>query len=408
MTEEINQLIGYLGQVSAFLSKIKFRLAETTENQRISEAVENYLDGFTRSILPMQEKEATQPHKENKEKDFGKKFEIFSNKEIKLMPKLKDFSYRFKKQDLVHEFRYRRNGIDKSFSSKSLKEAKEKAMEFCRQLNVQESFITDNNIPFNLFAEEYMKNVKQRNVCEKTFRNEFNRFTNHIMPAFKGVKLKEVRAPFIQRFLNKYIDDGLHRTAEALYYILKSVLDYAANADYIVKSPILAVKIPTHKREIGKALTVDAEKAFIKNIAGTNYELQYLVMLYTGCRPCELETVCFEREGFLTFRNRKQKNNVVAYKDIPITPMLAPYIDKLRAALPLHVPQRLGDYFPTFAPGYRLYDLRHTFATRCQTCGVPQEVVGRWLGHKSSRLTDNTYTHYPPEFMLEQAKKVVY
>ena len=54
------------------------------------------------------------------------------------------------------------------------------------------------------------------------------------------------------------------------------------------------------------------------------------------------------------------------------------------------------------------HTLRHTFATRCQTCGVPQEIVGRWLGHKSTTITDAVYTHYSTEFILEQAKKVVY
>ena len=64
--------------------------------------------------------------------------------------------------------------------------------------------------------------------------------------------------------------------------------------------------------------------------------------------------------------------------------------------------------FAKFVSGYRMYDLRHTFATRCQTCGVPQHVVARWLGHKLDKITDNTYTHFPPEFILKMAKKVEY
>lgn len=131
-------------------------------------------------------------------------------------------------------------------------------------------------------------------------------------------------------------------------------------------------------------------------------------MLYSGCRPCELESITFDKPGFLTFINRKQKKKTVVFKDIPITPMLAPYVERIRLSLPLQDTTELSKIFKRLVPGYRLYDLRHTFATRCQVCGVPQEIVSRWLGHKSDKITDNTYTHYPQDFMLEMAKKVDY
>ncbi len=186
------------------------------------------------------------------------------------------------------------------------------------------------------------------------------------------------------------------------------ILDYAVKNDVILKNKICAVEIPLHERENGKALPLDVEKEFVQKIKCSPYELTFVVYLYTGCRPCELESLAFEREGFLTFRNRKQKKNAVVYKDIPITPMLEPYVERIRSALPLKTTTELGKIFNKLVPGYRLYDLRHTFATRCQTCGVSQEVVEHWLGHKSARLIANTYTHFPHSFMLEQAKKVEY
>lgn len=344
----------------------------------------------------------------NSEKEKLGITEIFTEKEIKNMPKLKELSYRLKRDDMIHEFRYRRNGIDKSFSSKNYKEAKRKALEFCRQLNNQESYILDKDIPFNTFAIDYMQNVKKRTVTAKTFLNDYNRFENYILPAFKHVKLKDVRAPFVQKFLNDILDQGYQRTAEALYYILRSILNYAVNTDAIAKTPMNAVQIPLHQRKNGTALSLDVEKRFIKDIAGTKYELIFVVLLYTGCRPCELSSICFEKPGFLTFRNHKQRNQAIVYKDIPITPMLSPYIERIRSALPLSIPSRLGEMFKDLVPENKLYDLRHTFATRCQTCGVSQALVGRWLGHKSDKITDDVYTHFPQNFVLEEAKKVVY
>lgn len=334
--------------------------------------------------------------------------EFFNNKEIKSMPKLKELSYRYKEKDGIHEFRYRRNGLIKSFSSKNFKEAKRKALEFCKQLNEHENFICSSDINFIKFSETYLQNVKKQNVTEKTFFNDYNRYTNYIIPAFKSYSLNQIKAFHIQQFLNDILSKGHKRTAEALFYILKSIFDYAVNTDLIDKNPIKAVKIPMHERTTGKALPIDVEKSFVKSIAGTPYELAFIISLYTGCRPCELESLCFEKDGFITFRNRKQKRNMIVYKDIPITPMLKPYVERIKSSMPLKLTTELTKIFNKYVPKYRLYDLRHTFATRCQTCGVPQEIVGRWLGHKSGRITDNTYTHFPPDFMLKMAKKVDY
>ncbi len=412
--ERIDRLLGYLAEISAFLSEVKFRAAENRSDTAISETVERYLDGFSNSLntnsknfpAPPRSIDALQLNRASKvELGIDK---IFTEKELKTMPKLKDLSYRYKQDDCIHEFRYRRNGIDKSFSSRNLKIAKQKALDFCKQLNAKESTILDKDVAFNFFAIEYLKNIKQRNVSEKTFFNDYNRFENYIIPAFKNLKLRDVNAMFLQKFLNGVLDDGKKRTAEALYYILKSILDYAVNTDHLNKNPLMAVKIPLHERENGKALPLDVEKTFVNNIAGNKYELTFILFLYTGCRPCELESAVFEKDGFITFRNRKQKKNAVVYKDIPITPMLAPYADRIKKSLPLKTSTELGKLFAKLVPGYRLYDLRHTFATRCQECGVSQEVVARWLGHKTDRITDNVYTHFPPKYMLEQAKKVVY
>ena len=404
--KRIDDFIATLSELTAFLVKIKFRNAEMEEKGRISEAVENFLNGFNINRAPLRNIDALQLNKKEEEK-LGIT-EIFTEKEIKQMPKLKELSYRFKENVRTHEFRYRRNGYNKSFSSTDYKEAKRKALEFCKQLNLQEKGALDKNVMFNDFAIEYMQNVKKKNVSEKTFANDFNRFENYVIPAFKRLKVKDVKAPFIQKFLNNVLDAGHQRTAEALFYILKTILDYAVNTDIILKNPILAVKIPMHIRQTGKALPLNVEKNFVNAIKGNKYELTFAVLLFTGCRPCELESLAIEKDNFLTFRNRKQKRNTVVYKDIPITPMLAPYVERIKRSLPLNMTSELGKIFAKLVPGFRLYDLRHTFATRCQTCGVPQEIVSRWLGHKSARITDNTYTHFPNEFMLEQAKKIDY
>lgn len=402
--ERIDFFARVLAELGAELMKLK-RLNNEHINAESENTVKNSIDGiFNDELRRCANLVDSQPNNGNK---FGN-FEIFTNKEIKEMPKLKELSYRYRPKSNLHEFRYRRNGIDRSFSSTVFKEAKRKALEFCRELNEHDSLLQSKDVNFVRFSEDYLVNVKKKNVTAKTFLNDYNRFKNYVVPAFKHLRLRNVKAPFIQRFLNEVLDKGQKRTAEALFYILKTILDYAVNTELITRNPMCAVKIPLHERVNGSALPEDVEKKFVKDIVGTKYELHFLISLYTGVRPCELYTISFVKDGFLTFRNMKQKKNAIVYKDIPIIPMLAPYVERIKKALPLASNCNLNKLFNDLVPGYKLYDLRHTFATRCQTCGVPQEIVARWLGHKTDKITDSVYTHFPPSFMLEQAKKVDY
>ncbi len=405
--KKIDDFIVMLSELSAFLVSIKLKNAELEQKAKISETVENYLDGFSILRAPMRNvNDAAQLNIGKRWEELGIT-EIFTKKEITQMPKLKELSYRYRK-DNIHEFRYRRNGLEKSFASADFKVAKQKALQFCRELNANESaFGNKKYVLFEHFADNYLNNVKKVNVTEKTFTVLLNRYKVHILPVFAGKYIADIKAPFIQKFLNGVKEKGFHRTAEDCFYILKTIFQYAYDNDVITKNPVNLVKISMHQRQTGTAIPFEIEKDFIQKIAGHKYELNFLVLLYTGCRPCELSSMRFEKDGFITFQNRKQKNNKVAFKDIPITPMLAPYIERIKENLPLRENCALAKIFSKLT-GYKMYSLRHTFATRCQTCGVPQEVVGRWLGHAGNVLTDTVYTHFPPAFMLEQAKKVAY
>ena len=43
--------------------------------------------------------------------------------------------------------------------------------------------------------------------------------------------------------------------------------------------------------------------------------------------------------------------------------------------------------------GVRLHDLRHTFASLCNSRGVPSQQVAKWMGHANDTITRQIYTH---------------
>jgi len=57
-------------------------------------------------------------------------------------------------------------------------------------------------------------------------------------------------------------------------------------------------------------------------------------------------------------------------------------------------------------PDIRLYDLRHTCATLLLSQGVNPKIVSERLGHASTTLTMDVYSHVLPDMQKEAADKL--
>ena len=57
-------------------------------------------------------------------------------------------------------------------------------------------------------------------------------------------------------------------------------------------------------------------------------------------------------------------------------------------------------------PEFTAHSLRHTFATRMLEQGVPQKVVADWLGHSSTRITGDVYSHVLQDTSQSYRQKV--
>lgn len=60
----------------------------------------------------------------------------------------------------------------------------------------------------------------------------------------------------------------------------------------------------------------------------------------------------------------------------------------------------------TFAPGFRLYDLRHSHATHLLLAGENVKIVSERLGHANVTLTMDTYQHVLPDMQEASAAKL--
>lgn len=340
----------------------------------------------------------------------------FSSKEIQKMPKefKKDFRLKGgisahvrKKANGSYEIRYRRNGYNISVTSKVLEQAKER---FLLKLALTPEQLSA-TISFKDFALKWIETVKKPTTKEKTWKEYVRLCETSIFPRFGNYIVREIRPLHIQQLLNDLLEKGTSRTAEATYILLKPLFEFAVAEDLISKSPMTLIRKPIFETNHATALTVKEEKEFVERClqSGLPCARAFIVILYTGLRRSELASAEIS-DRWITVTSAKTKKGLRPKKRrIPISPLLRKY-------LPFVFPEDLKTdisflthKFPEFAPKHHLHELRHTFITRCQECGISRELTSLWAGHKADNtMTSNVYTHFSDEYQLKEIEKFTY
>ena len=342
----------------------------------------------------------------------------FSAKELSLMPKTfrKEFrthgctahvrKRKSGKNSWNYEIRYRRNGYNITASANNLDQAKHK---FIEMLGSAEKCVKnkERTIPstFDKFANYFFEKFYKRKVGESTFRVAMSNYKNHVAPHFGDMPLKSITADRCQELLDRLIDEDKVRTEENVFTMLNMIFKAAVKHGVMAHNPIDMVFHTKHEREHGKALTKDEERKLLEQTAGTPYQLMFAIALYTGLRPNEYKTAVIDGD-FVVANNSKRKNGKVESKKIPITPMLAPYLEGVNE---LHFTrlEQIRHKFNGILPDHKLYDLRTTFYTRCMECGVAEVATKTFVGHALGGMAD-TYTDLSDEFLYTEGQKLKY
>ncbi|MDE6676837.1 MAG: site-specific integrase, partial [Clostridia bacterium] len=239
-------------------------------------------------------------------------------------------------------------------------------------------------------------------------------FNANLLPAFSGREIADIRQSDVQLVINGYVNEGKPRTAVKVYQTLKAIFDFAVGDELIEKSPMRLLKPPKYEEKNGTALTVEEERELLRLIGASEclpeVKNALVFLLYTGIRRSELASAEVDGEFVSVTCAKVRKGYQERRRLIPITPMLARWlpqmnVDELRTVRP----DALTQAMKRLLPAHHLHELRHTFITRAQECGVPREVVSVWAGHAADGTqTSNVYTHFSREFMLQEGRKVIY
>lgn len=341
----------------------------------------------------------------------------FTKKELSKMPKFFQTIYKLKggkaahirqKENGTYEIRYRRNGINLSVSSKNLSDAKER---FIQALCTAKTDILNDKAFFGQYAMQWLEVVKKPQVKENTYSDYLLMFKAHIFPKFGKMRLRDVKPLDVQKLINGLYDKKTFRIAEKVYILLNALFAFAVSEDLIAKSPMALIRKPKYETKHGQAFTIEEERAFVEKCLSSNYPYRYalIFLLFTGIRRSELNSVQISSQWVTVITSKTRKGVAEKSRKIPISPMLRPFLPFMTKEALTQKLDTLTRGFSKLVPGRHLHELRHTFITRCQECGISRELTSLWAGHKADNtMTSNVYTHFSEEFQIGEIQKLRY
>ena len=351
---------------------------------------------------------------------------IFTEKEIATMPRKFRKIFRTNKQTAhvrrkdgdVYEIRMQIDGHRITASAKYLDVAKERFIKKLREYNTHGAkekshpeigaALSLNKLSVTEYTLHYLETFKKPNVSQKYYENLCRIVNRHITPFFTDVPMQSITASQCQTLLNQLSADGKGRTCEEVKNIL-SWISSAAVVDKVLSADVMAhVQTIPHRRTIGKAIPREHVRAFLERTPQSKAELCLWLLIYTGMRPCELSTLVFDEQGFVSIQTAKKKKwEQPETRRIPLHPALSPYLEQIRTALPVALVLLERAFHRHFPAGYRLYDLRHTFTTIAQQSHCYKAWVDYVTGHKANgNTTDRVYTHWEDEWQRAEMAKI--
>jgi integrase len=300
------------------------------------------------------------------------------------------------------------------------------------------------------------------NLEESTWVSYKRYIDLHVVPHIGGVQLQSLDAGTLNRLYAQLLVGGRRdgkegglsaRTVRYIATILHRALKDAVAWDRLVRNPADAArpprardaKSPTMKTWSGAQL-----EEFLRRVGekGNRYQPAWTLLAMTGCRRGEALGLCWSdvnldaaRIGIhqtITAVNHKikiggqtktGKSRVVELDKRTVATLRSWCATQAKEKLlmgagyqdsdlvfchpdgrPYH-PERFSKEFDRMVerlemPRVRLHDLRHTWATLALQAGVPLKVVSERLGHATTAVTADTYSHVAPGMQTDAAEKV--
>ena len=303
------------------------------------------------------------------------------------------------------------------------------------------------NIParsFETIAKEwYSVEIEYSGISAGNKKNYERILRLHILPYFKTADVTQLKKKHLQMFLNSYAGKGVSLVKKVRMTLMR-IIRYAMENEYMPER-IISLKIPdVTPIETQEILQREQIKLLFQVCKEYHPAFVYVLMVSTGLRPCELFHVQYEDVDFdnkvLYVRKSKTKNGI---RVVPLPSYCIEIIREDKKQLEQHglhpqyvfhqatdptiphTPTSLNSNWKTTfrmmdilngATVYRNkiiissftnqealspYNLRHTYCTMLNDCGIGEYFKKKLMGHSlNDSITDGVYTHSNNESIL--------
>lgn len=320
------------------------------------------------------------------------------------------------------------------------------------------------NYTFVEFAKKFLKDYAEPNLSPTTVDGYRSIIKNHLIPYFQNIKLQDIRAMHIDSYINSKrkagradeTDGGLsERTLLHHFRLLSKILYQAEKWEAIKNNPIKKATKPDPKKKEAKFYTQEQINKLLKTAKESDKWMYrfIIVAVNTGLRMSEMLGIQWEYvnlnkktltvqevlvkvsgEGAIFKEIPKTKNSqrtiALPNKLIPIFKDIKKEQAKLRLRFgaEYYTEKNLvfckpdgTPYYPTtvnrnfnkikeeagiFDVDLSIHSLRHTHASRLMELGWPAKAIQERLGHYSTEITNDIYSHVSVNFEKELVNRL--
>lgn len=261
------------------------------------------------------------------------------------------------------------------------------------------------------WLKEWYITFKKNFISDKS-RKDIENIINNKLQFFHNKPINKITTTMLQQYFNEIPKT---RTKEKTILYFNASLDKAYNLGKIKNNPFNAFikekKINTTK----PAFTFEEQEKIINAIKGDKIEIAILIYLITGLRKNELNFKNLEKD--LNIKNKtlkainlKQREDEPPYKIIDLSNNAISYIlNNIKQLKELNeniVYRRFKKILEDLNINGNIHTLRHTFGTNCMYLGIPTKIYSSWLGHSTTKITEDIYTSIDKNITKEKINKL--
>ena len=248
------------------------------------------------------------------------------------------------------------------------------------------------------FAKMWFEKFKKYNLKDKT-RKMYETCLKHFEPLNKD--FKEIKTLDIQILINKL---GNTRTKEIAYMTLNQIFKKAIELKVIKENLFIGITKGKIERQEKTSFTIEEQKKILSNLQQDKFTNLILFYLLTGVRKSEAITFKKEniKDGFIYIEGTKTKN---AKRFIKISKeyqkILESYNEEPFKFSEDYISKKFREFLKELGIKGNVHKLRHTFSTNLHYLGASDKERQTFLGHSSSVITNDIYTHLDPTIKKE-------